>query len=144
MGCCRPMPTRLIATTSCSQPLLPLITIDHLTLYTSSPHPPFFTPLVLPLAPVRIEAISTTTTSAVVEVELSPEGTPPMIVVMELTSHPELGCCGNQTTYVRGGSVEVCDHWSVQRHHIHCQCLCNEPRWTGGWETTVILYRLIG
>jgi hypothetical protein len=62
-------------------------------------------PLVLPLAPVRIEAISTTTTSAVVEVELSPEGTPPMIVVMELTSHPELGCCGNQTTYVRGGSV---------------------------------------
>jgi hypothetical protein len=71
----------------------------------STDETPHSEPLVLPLAPVRIEAISTTTTSAVVEVELSPEGTPPMIVVMELTSHPELGCCGNQTIYVGGGSV---------------------------------------
>ena len=85
----------------CLSANLPLI-CQHITL---SPSPPLPLPPVLPAAPVGIEAISTTMTSAVLEVQLSPVGTPPLLVVLDLTSHPELGCCGNQTTFLRGGSV---------------------------------------
>ena len=60
---------------------------------------------VLPAQPASIDAVSTTTTSAVLDVQLSVVGTPPLVVVMVLTSHPELGCCDNMTSYQRGDSV---------------------------------------
>ena len=44
-------------------------------------------------------------TTAVIEVELSSQGTPPLIIVIEPTSHPEL-CCYNITTYLRGDTVQ--------------------------------------
>ena len=70
----------------------------------SSPPP---SPLcaVIPGPPESIEAIETTQTSATLEVQLSLTGTPPLIVIVELTSHPELMCCSNKTTYTQGDSV---------------------------------------
>ena len=55
--------------------------------------------------PQRISTISTTETTAVIEVELSSQGTPPLIVVIEPTSHPEM-CCYNITTYLRADTVQ--------------------------------------
>lgn len=60
---------------------------------------------VLPGPPVRIDAVSATKTTAVLEVELSSVGTPPLMVFVDLTSHPELVCCPNQTTYQSGDTV---------------------------------------
>lgn len=68
--------------------------------------PVFPSPLsVIPGPPERIKAIATTQTSATLEVHLSLTGTPPLIVTLELTSHPELMCCSNKTTYNQGDRV---------------------------------------
>ena len=53
----------------------------------------------------RICILSTTTTTAVIEVELSSQGTPPLMIVMEIIGHPEL-CCNNITTYLRRDTVQ--------------------------------------
>ena len=52
----------------------------------------------------RICILSTTTTTAVIEVELSSQGTPPLMIVMEIIGHPEL-CCNNITTYLHRDTV---------------------------------------
>lgn len=87
--------------------LLPILSPPSLPLPTSPLSSPPLLPLhaVLPGPPVRIDAVSATKTTAVLEVELSSVGTPPLMVFVDLTSHPELVCCPNQTTYQSGDTV---------------------------------------
>ena len=59
----------------------------------------------MPNPPVDIKVASITQTSAVLDVVLSDIGTPPLIVILELTSHPELMCCANMTTFIPGDTV---------------------------------------
>ena len=54
----------------------------------------------------RIYIISTTKTTAVIEVELSSQGTPPFTIVVEIIDHPEL-CCNNITAYHRSDTVQL-------------------------------------
>ena len=54
----------------------------------------------------RICIISTTNTTAVIEVELSSQGTPPFMIVIEIIDHPEL-CCNNITAYHRSDTVQL-------------------------------------
>ena len=54
----------------------------------------------------RICIISTTKTTAVIEVELSSQGTPPSMIVIEIIDHPEL-CCNNITAYRRSDTVQL-------------------------------------
>ena len=54
----------------------------------------------------RICIISTTKTTAVIEVELSSQGTPPFMIVIEIIDHPEL-CCNNITAYRRSDTVQL-------------------------------------
>ena len=82
-----------------SFPLLP-----PLSLPSSPPSLPSSPHTVLPGPPMRIEAVSTTRTSAVLEVQLSSIGTPPLTVEVELTSHRKLMCCSNQTICCGGHS----------------------------------------
>ena len=54
----------------------------------------------------RICIISTTKTTAVIQVELSSQGTPPFMIVIEIIDQPEL-CCNNITAYRRSDTVQL-------------------------------------
>ena len=54
----------------------------------------------------RICIISTTKATAVIEAEISSQGTPPLMIVIEIIGHPELSC-NNITAYHRNDTLKL-------------------------------------
>ena len=80
----------------------------------------------------RICSISTTKTTAVIEVKFSSQGTPPFMIVIKIIDHPEL-CCNNITAYRRSDTVQL-EMDGLSEGTVYRANLFVENRWGRGPE----------